>query len=88
MWKDVQHYIRTYDTCQKRKTIKDFIPRQPSTTPNASFEHIGIDVIGPLPRTLTGKKYIIVAVDWLIKWPEAESLETSDAQTISEFIYK
>ena len=88
MWKDVQHYIRTCDICQKRKTIKDFVPRQPSTTPNAPFEHIGIDVIGPLPRTLTGKKYIVVAVDWLTKWPEAESLETSDAQTISEFIHE
>ena len=67
MWKDVQHYIRTCDTCQKRKTIKDFVPRQPSTTPNAPFEHIGIDVIGPLLRTLTGKKYIVIAVDWLTK---------------------
>jgi hypothetical protein len=88
MIKDVQHYIRTCDICQKRKTQKDFVPRQPSKTPDEPFEHIGIDVIGPLPRTLTGKRYIVVAVNWLTKWPEAQALETADAQTISAFIHQ
>ena len=29
MIKDVQHYIKTCDICQKRKTHKDTVPRQP-----------------------------------------------------------
>ena len=44
--------------------------------------------MGPLPRTLTGKRYIVVAIDWLTKWPEAKSLELADAQTIAAFLHE
>ena len=87
MIQDVQEYIRTCDTCQKRRTLKDKIPLQKSQAPGQPFEHIGIDVIGPLPLTQTRKRYIVVSVDWFTKWPEAKALETADAQTIAEFLY-
>ena len=41
--------------------------------------------MGPLPRTLTGKRYIILAIDWFTKWPEAKAIESADAQTIAAF---
>ena len=44
--------------------------------------------MGPLPRTLTGKRYIIVAVDHFTKWTEARSLNHADAQSITQFIYE
>ena len=88
MLKDVQEYIRTCDKCQKRRTIKDQVARQPSETPQSPFEHIGIDVAGPLPITNKGNRYIVVAIDWLTKWVEAKPLKTANAQTIAEFIYE
>src|SRR3954468_20449184 len=51
------------------------------------FYHIGIDVMGPLPRTITGKRYIVLAIDFFTKWVEAEALEEADAQTIVKFIH-
>lgn len=39
------------------------------------FARIHIDIIGHLPKTKTGYKYIVVAVDALIRWPEAEELK-------------
>ena len=44
--------------------------------------------MGPLPITLTGKHYIIVAVDHFTKWIEAHALKNKDAQSIVNFIYE
>ena len=60
----------------------------PAKTPLRPFQHIGIDVQGPLPVTEKGNWYIVVAVDWLTKWPEAVAVQEADAQTIAEFLYK
>ena len=38
--------------------------------------------------TLTGKRYIVVAVDHFTKWVEACALEQADAQSIVPFIYE
>ena len=43
--------------------------------------------MGPLPRTITGKRYIVLAIDFFTKWIEAEALEEADAQTIVKFIH-
>ena len=88
MKQDVEKYVRTCDKCQKRNPRKDKIPLQPSTMLERPFQHLGIDIMGPLPRTMTGKRYIVVAIDWLTKWPEAQSLETADAQTIAVFLHE
>ena len=44
--------------------------------------------MGPLPRTMTGKRYIMLAIDWLTKQPEAQAIESADAQTIAQFIHE
>ena len=42
------------------------------------FERWGIDAIGPLPRTVRGKCYILTAVDFLSKWSEAKAVRSVD----------
>ena len=88
MKQDIQEHIRTCDRCQKRNPRKDEIARQASKMPDYLFQHIGIDVIGPLPWTMTGKRYIVLAIDWLTKWLEAQAIESADAQTIAQFIHE
>jgi len=44
--------------------------------------------MGPLPRTLTGKRYIILAIDFFTKWPEAVAVEEADAQTVVKFLHQ
>ncbi|HVH96631.1 MAG TPA: DDE-type integrase/transposase/recombinase, partial [Bacillus sp. (in: firmicutes)] len=52
------------------------------------FYQIGIDFVGPLPQTKTGNKYIIVAVDYLTKWPEARAVPRATAEETTKFIYE
>ncbi|GJW40074.1 reverse transcriptase domain-containing protein [Tanacetum coccineum] len=49
------------------------------------FDVWGIDFIGPFPSS-HGNKYILVAVDYLLKWVEAKALPTNDARVVVKFL--
>ena len=87
MHEDVEYYIKTCYKCQRRQ--------KPSThnemhaiVAKAPFERIGIDFVGPLPKTSQGNRYILVAVDYFTKWPEAKATKRADVQTVVDFLYE
>jgi hypothetical protein len=88
MSEDIENYVRSCIICQKRKTKREDIKLTPITREPVIFKHIGIDIMGPLPQTIRGKRYIVLAVDLFSKWVEAKPIKDADAQTISEFVYE
>jgi len=84
---DITKYVQNCDNCQRRGKQGEKSYLYPIKVENA-FERIGIDFVGPLPRTAKGNKYIIVAIDYLTKWPEAKALKEATAEKTAEFIYK
>ena len=48
------------------------------------FERVAMDLIGPLPRTRTGKKFVLVVSDYATRYPEAYALRDGTAPTIAE----
>ena len=51
------------------------------------FDLWGIDFVGPFP-TSHGNKYILVAVDYVSKWVEAQALPSNDARVVVRFLKK
>ncbi|GKC00309.1 reverse transcriptase domain-containing protein [Tanacetum coccineum] len=49
------------------------------------FDVWGINFIRPFPSS-HGNKYILVAVDYLLKWVEAKALPTNDARVVVKFL--
>ncbi|GKA33615.1 reverse transcriptase domain-containing protein [Tanacetum coccineum] len=45
----------------------------------------GLDFMGPFPDSM-GNKYILVAVDYMSKWVEAQALPTNDARVVVKFL--
>ena len=43
-----------------------------------------MDIIGPLPRSRSGKKYVLVICDYATKYPEAIPLHSTYASHIAE----
>ena len=43
-------------------------------------------IIGPLPPSTNGVKYIIVTIDHLSKWVEAQTVKDLGARTIARFV--
>ena len=49
---------------------------------------MGIDFVELLPLTSNGNKYIIVAMDYLTKWPEAQAIPNANSETTANFLYE
>jgi hypothetical protein len=48
------------------------------------MEHVAIDILGPLPITRAGNKYVLVMIDCFSKWAEAVALPNQEAATITK----
>ena len=52
------------------------------------MERIAIDVLGPLPITETGNKYILIVADYFTKWVEAYPMPNQEATTVAELLVR
>ena len=48
---------------------------------------VGIDLVGPLPTTAAGNKYIVALTDYFTKFPMAAAIPEKSAKCVSQFIY-
>ena len=54
----------------------------------APMERIAIDILGPLPLSESGNKYLLVAMDYFTKWPEVYPLPTQTAVAVAEVLVR
>ena len=81
--RDVEDYCRRCDSCTAKKGPTDKSHAQLQQFPaGCPMERVGIDVLGPFPRTARGNRYILTAMDYFTKWPEAYCLPDQEAETI------
>ena len=85
---DIVDYVKSCQICQKRDRKKGETALQPIKKFPKPFYQVGMDVMGPLPMTMSGKRYIVIAVDHFTKWVEIRALESNDAQSIASFFYE
>ena len=50
----------------------------------APFERIALDILGPLPRTKQGNKYLLVNEDYFSKWLEAIPIRNKESTTVAK----
>lgn len=83
--KDVEKFVRMCDSCQKNKLyLKTKLPMQITDTPSGPWEKCSIDIVGPLPVTLKGKKYILTFQDLFSKFIIAIPLETQESEEVAK----
>ena len=83
---DVHKYCATCPQCQvvARKLKSSKAPLQPVDIVTEPFKKIAIDIVGELPRTTTGYKYILTIVDYGTGYPEAIPLRSTTSKTIAD----
>ena len=52
------------------------------------FSRIAMDIVGPLPRSRSGNRYVLVICDYGTRYPEAVPLRAIDAVTVAEELMK
>ena len=86
--KDVDEFVRSCLNCQRQNKQ---LSRTPSTLHpipvDSPFHRVGIDLIGPLPRTIEGNVYIITCTDFFTKWPEAAAIKEKSADCVAKFLF-
>ena len=82
---DVRKYCATCPQCQlvARKLKTNRAPLKPVEVVTEPFRKIAIDIVGELPRTTNGNKYILTIVDYATRYPEAIPLRTISSKAVS-----
>ena len=52
------------------------------------MERLALDVLGPLPCTRMGNKYILIVADYFSKWVEAFPMPNQEACTVADLLVK
>ena len=87
MFNDVRQYVRTCDECQRRGKNRRIEPLHPIKV-GQPFDRLGMDIVGPLPKTKRGNTHIVVATEYLTKWPEARAIPNAKASSVVSFFYE
>jgi hypothetical protein len=83
--KDVEEFVQNCPDCQLIKppnhyNVAELIPLRPSRP----FELTTTDIMGPLPTTPEGYKYMLAVCDHFTKWIELFPLKTLTAKELAE----
>lgn len=62
---------------KRRAPLKQYIVGAP-------LERIAMDILGPLPVTPRGNRYVLVVSDYFTKWTEAYAIPDQSAETVAE----
>ena len=87
--RDVAKYCRGCRACQidsSRRVEK--APLIPLPIVGEPFRRIAMDIVGPLPKTQSGKRFILVVCDYATRYPEAVASRSVEAPHIAEELVK
>ena len=82
--KDIEDYCRACPECQRtapRPSVRN--PLIPLPLIEVPFNRLALDIVGPLPRTSRGHRYILVMVDYATRYPEAIPLRAATAKAVA-----
>ncbi|RWR99623.1 gag-pol fusion protein-like protein [Dinothrombium tinctorium] len=87
MFKDIVKWVTSCSVCQKTKIYKrksgKLEPIRPGSRP---FSRIGLDIIGMLPTTSRGNRFILVATCYLTKFAITKPVKHVTAKDVAEFL--
>ena len=81
---DIRHWTRSCIQCQRAKVQRhSSAPLSSFPTPDARFDAVHIDIVGPLPPS-QGYTYLLTCVDRYTRWPEAIPISTITSEAVAQ----
>ena len=83
----MKDWCRACDLCASKERPTR-TPRAPLRTYNvgAPLERVALDILGPLPESYRGNKYILITGDYFSKWTEAYAIPNQEATTVARVL--
>ena len=90
MEKDITEFAQHCSTCQhfQRQRKHRETPHHQVRLNARPFEKWAIDLVGPLPPTLHGNRWIITAIDFATGWPLAKATSDATAEQVGDFLFE
>ena len=81
--------MKTCDSCHKSRPVKEGMPLHLIIT-SFLFQQWGLDYIGPInpPTRYIQAQFIIAAIKYNAKWPEAMASREATAAVTAKFLYQ
>lgn len=87
MHTEVESYVKSCGTCQRFKQPRGLPPGYLHNIPvSESFEHVHLDMIGPVKTSYNGNAYVITATDAFSKWAFAKACLNIRTSVIINFV--
>ena len=82
---DVIVWCQSCEVCQRRKSpVRKFRDPLQQYNVGAPLERVALDILGPLPETYNGNRYILVISDYFTRWVEAFGMPDQEASTFAD----
>lgn len=83
--KEVERYLASCVPCQERKVVRNVAELMPIRVTNI-FEKIGVDVLGPFPRSSRGNRFVVVSVEYASRFAICKALPRVTSDDIVRFL--
>ena len=83
---DIHRWCKECDECAKVKDRPSHRAKLQQELVGGRFDRVAIDIMGELPETAAGNKYILVLSDYFTKWTQAFALKDQTAFTVADVL--
>ncbi|KAE8297832.1 Retrovirus-related Pol polyprotein from transposon 17.6 Protease [Larimichthys crocea] len=86
---DVREHVKNCATCQRYKPEnRKLAGKLQQTQAHRPWEMLGVDLMGPFPKSSKQNVYLLVFVDYFSRWVELFPIRNATAETISQIMVK
>lgn len=85
---DIGNWAKQCIACQQSKVQRHTRSNMETFSDCDRFQHIHLDIVGQLPTTVHGHRYLLTVIDRTTCWPEAVPMKEMKSEAVAKHFYE